>query len=224
MHITTYPTKSLKGLVRQLTDQVKTFIREEVQLAKTEISEKIATLSRNAAILAVGAFVAYAGVIVLLGGLGLLAGFGLEKLGLDRVLAQCLGLAAVGLIFAAVGAVFVIKAIKTFSHESLIPEKTFETLNLSTNGGREKGGEMDRDEDEEKPKVSSDEMQAEVLATKGEVEETVGELGHRLSIQHTKEELDHKIRAHPYKSSLIVLGTGVVSGFICRRRLLRHRK
>jgi hypothetical protein len=222
MHITTYPAKSLKGLVRQLTDQVKTFIREEVQLAKTEISEKVSTLSRNAAILAVGAFIAYAGVIVLVGGLGLLAAFGFEKLGLDRVLAQCLGLAAIGLVFAGVGAIFVVKAIKTFSQESFIPEKTFETLNLSTDGGSEKRAASG--DDGEKLKVSSEEMQAEVLATKGEVEETVGELGYRLSIQHTKEELDHKIRAHPYKSSLIVLGTGVVSGFICRRKLSRPRK
>ena len=55
-------------LVKSLREDTTGLIRDEVALAKTEIGQKIATASRNVGYLAVGALVAYAGVIFLLVG------------------------------------------------------------------------------------------------------------------------------------------------------------
>ena len=79
-------------------DETKTFIKEEVQLAKTEISENISRMGRNAVGLVAGGFVAYAGLIVFLAGLGLLLGFAFEKLGLQPPLAAFIGFAIIGLL------------------------------------------------------------------------------------------------------------------------------
>src|SRR3954465_1290204 len=123
-----YVRPSLFGLFGDLKDETKTFIREEVQLAKTEISEKISKMGRNAVSLVIGGFVAYAGVIVFLGGLGLLLAFAFEKLGLPSAMSGFLGLAIIGLLAAGVGYAFIAEAIKSFSSESMSPEKTIETL------------------------------------------------------------------------------------------------
>src|SRR4030095_13523463 len=57
---------NILDLVKSLRDDTTGLIRDEVALAKTEIGEKVATASRNVGYLAVGALVAYAGVIFLL--------------------------------------------------------------------------------------------------------------------------------------------------------------
>ena len=54
---------NILDLVKSLRDDTTGLIRDEVALAKTEIGEKITTASRNVGYLAVGALVAYAGVI-----------------------------------------------------------------------------------------------------------------------------------------------------------------
>jgi Putative Actinobacterial Holin-X, holin superfamily III len=57
---------NILDLVKILRDDTTGLIRDEVALAKTEIGEKVATASRNVGYLAVGALVAYAGLIFLL--------------------------------------------------------------------------------------------------------------------------------------------------------------
>src|SRR4051812_36620668 len=64
------PRPSIIGLFKNLTGEFKTFIRQEVDLAKTEISEKVSMIGKNVASIAIGGFIAYAGLIVLLIGLG----------------------------------------------------------------------------------------------------------------------------------------------------------
>src|SRR3954465_7853464 len=84
----------LSGLFRDLTRSVKLFVREELQLAKTEMSEKVSCYTHNATGAIIGGFVAYAGLIVLLGGLGILAGYAFQKMNLDPMLAYVIGLGA----------------------------------------------------------------------------------------------------------------------------------
>jgi len=70
---------SLLGLVKELKDGVKIFIREEIQLAKTEMAEKISCFGGNSAAVGIGGFVAYAGLIILLAGLGAVLAFAFER-------------------------------------------------------------------------------------------------------------------------------------------------
>jgi hypothetical protein len=109
------PEKSLLDLVADLRDETKELIRQEIQLAKTEVAEKAAKFGRNAAWLAVGGFLAYAGLIVFLIGLGFLIGFALEALGMAQAVANFLGSAIIGLGTAGIGYFLLAKALKILS-------------------------------------------------------------------------------------------------------------
>ena len=57
MEATAPSNTSILGLVRALTDDTKTFFRQEIELAKAEFSEKLAALTRNGVMLAAGGLV-----------------------------------------------------------------------------------------------------------------------------------------------------------------------
>src|SRR4051812_14212349 len=119
---------SLLKLFRYFRNDVTTFIRQELALARREMSEKISCYSRHITIIAVGGFVAYAGLIVLLGGLGWLLGFGFEKLGLDPFLSVFIGCAIMAVLTISIGAIAALQGLKAMSNSTLVPEKTVETV------------------------------------------------------------------------------------------------
>jgi hypothetical protein len=120
--------RSLASLLKELRDEGTTLMRQEMALAKTEMSEKIAKAARNAASIAIG------GVVILLGGLILLLGltvalyFGLVALGMSHTWAGLVSFLGVGLLLAGVGYGMVQKGISTLKRESLVPEKTVQSL------------------------------------------------------------------------------------------------
>jgi uncharacterized membrane protein YgdD (TMEM256/DUF423 family) len=122
------PSNSIPGLLRDLRDESTTLLRQEVALAKTEMKENVARMGTHAASLAVGGLVAYAGVIVLLIGIGHLLGSLLIRAGLDPDIAQWLAPSIVGLIVAIIGWVMVTKAKHAMAHDDLTPQQTIESL------------------------------------------------------------------------------------------------
>jgi hypothetical protein len=64
---------SIVYLLKNLRDDTTTLVRDEISLAKTEISDKIASTARNVGYLAAGALVAYAALIMILLGITLTA-------------------------------------------------------------------------------------------------------------------------------------------------------
>ena len=211
---TTSAQTSIGGLIRNLTDDTKRLLRQEVELAKSEVSEKISYFSKNAVALAVGGFIAYAGFIVLLMGLGWLAAWGLQQAGVQPVLAGFIGLAGVGLLIAAVGAIFVVKGVSAFSKESIAPQKTIHTIQRLKNSDAPAPSER---KSEPAPKRSSSEMQSRVVATEDRMVDTLGELGHRLSPSQINVQVKHRIHEKPYHAGLAAIVTGVVSGLLLGR-------
>ena len=61
---------SITSLLRDLRDDTTTLLRQEVALAKTEMKENVSRATSHALHIAIGGFVAYAGIIVLLIGIG----------------------------------------------------------------------------------------------------------------------------------------------------------
>jgi xanthine/uracil permease len=122
------PTNSIPGLLRELRDETTTLLRQEVNLAKTEIKENASRVGGHVAHIAVGGFVAYAGVIVLLIGIGHLLGALLVRMGLDEQVAQWLAPSIVGLIVALIGWMMVSKAKNAMAHEDLAPRQTIDSL------------------------------------------------------------------------------------------------
>lgn len=120
--------RSLTGLVRELRDEALALVRQEVALAKTEMSEKAARVARNSAFVGVGAFLAYAGLFVLLlaGVVGLY--LGLVAAGLTHATAGWLSPLIIGAVVALIGYAFARKGLNTLKHESVVPERTVESI------------------------------------------------------------------------------------------------
>lgn len=128
METGTFAKTSFFSLFRALTGDTRKLIRQEIKLAKTELSEKMSRMGRNAISLAIGGFVAYAGLITFLIGLGWLLAWAFSQAGLEPVLAAFLGLGTIGLVVMVIGCVLILKGVRTLSHESLTPERTLHTL------------------------------------------------------------------------------------------------
>ncbi len=122
------PTTGLPALLRDLRDETTTLLRQEVALAKAELKENASKMGAHAAQIAIGGFVAYAGVIVLLIGLGLLIGSLLVRAGMSADLAQWLAPTLVGLLVAVIGLMLVMRAKKAISSDDLAPRKTIESM------------------------------------------------------------------------------------------------
>jgi hypothetical protein len=119
---------SLSSLMRELKDETTTLLRQEVALAKAEMSEKASLFGRNAAYLAIGGAVAYAGFVFILLMLAFLIMSGMVSAGLSIETARWLAVGIIGIVIGAVGYALIQKAINTFSRESLAPEKTIQSL------------------------------------------------------------------------------------------------
>jgi hypothetical protein len=209
---------SILGLVKQLAEESKTFIKEEVRLAKTEMSEKLSLVGRNSLSVAIGGFIAYAGLIVLLAALGLVIGFAFERLDLEPALAAAIGLGIIALVVISVGAVLLLKGMKAFSKECLGPARTIETLqNLKGDVIAPHEPRIESTQDDYKP--TSQELEASVLATEHRIGETIEELGQRVSLTHLRHKANEEVWSHPYKWSVLAMGTGLLSGLVLMRKL-----
>lgn len=134
----TQHSNSIPGLLRELRDETTTLFRQEVALAKTEMKENVSKIGSHAVQMALGGFVAYAGIIVLLIGIGHLFGALLIKFGLDENLATWLAPTLVGLIVAIIGWVMLSKAKQAFAHDDLTPRQTIDSLRTNKNWAQSK--------------------------------------------------------------------------------------
>jgi len=119
--------RSIGQLLKELTHESSTLLKQEVNLAKTEMSEKASRVGTNLGHVAVGGAVAFLGAIALL----LFAVYGLTSL-LDQFLplgvAVWLAPLIIGAILAGVGYSMIKKALETLKRESVAPEKTTQSL------------------------------------------------------------------------------------------------
>ncbi|GAA4454204.1 phage holin family protein [Novipirellula rosea] len=120
-------TRTLSDLIKELRDESVALVREEVALAKTEMGEKVNKVGRNSAMLLAGAAVAHLGLIFIL----LAASAGLERfydsLGM-WFHGDWIAPLVVGLIVGIIGTVMLLKARKTLSETTPVPERTIESL------------------------------------------------------------------------------------------------
>jgi len=209
---------SVVELVKDLRDQVKVFLREEVHLAKAEFSEKISHVAKDAINIAIGGFVAYAGLIVFLAGIGALLAFAFQRLELDPLLSVFLGLGIIGIVVITIGAIMLMTGLKALKKETLAPERTIETLqHIKGTEPVKKHVHIEQPKDER----SSAEIEAAVFQTEKEMAHTLEELGDRLTMTYLRHQADAEIRQHPYRWSLVALGAGVCGSYLMKRKLAR---
>lgn len=111
---------SLRELFRTLAEDSATLVRQEMALAKAEMTANAKAVARDSAMVAVGGSIAVIGALVLVAFLVLVAG---ELLG-----EYWAGALVVGLLFLIVGGVLAMKFLNNLKHESIAPERTVQTL------------------------------------------------------------------------------------------------
>ena len=112
--------RSLGDLFGDLSRQLSTLVRKEIDLARTEVTSRARAATQDAALVGAGGALAYAGLLVLLAAVVLL----LIDAGLEPWLAALLVAVAV----MAIGAALVWRGREGLRTTSLTPERTIETL------------------------------------------------------------------------------------------------
>ncbi len=112
--------RSLGELFGDLAKETSTLVRQEVQLAKTEMTQKVSAVGKDAGMIAAGGFVAYAGFLALVATLIIALG----QLGLPWWLAALI----VGVVVAAVGYFLIQRGINAIKHTNMAPQQTIQTL------------------------------------------------------------------------------------------------
>ena len=111
--------QSLGALFADLSDKTTLLIRQEITLAKEEVTGKVKRAAMDVVYFLIGAFVAY---------IGLLALIAAAALALALVLPNWVATLIVGLIVIAVGGILVWVGINSLKDINLKPERTIETL------------------------------------------------------------------------------------------------
>ena len=111
--------RSLGELFSELAQETSTLVRQEVNLAKTEMSQKASRAGRHIGVLAAGGAVAYAGLLAILAGVIML---------LNEVMPLWLAAVLVGLVVAVVGYLLVRRGLEALKREDFAPRQTMETL------------------------------------------------------------------------------------------------
>jgi hypothetical protein len=114
------PDRSLGDLFADLSRDITTLVRQEINLARTELGQTASKVGRDIGFLAVGGLVIYAGFLGILAAIVIILG----TVGLPWWLSALI----VGLIVAVVGYLLVRRGLDALKKENLAPQKTVETI------------------------------------------------------------------------------------------------
>lgn len=112
-------SQSAIGLLRRLTDELSTLLRQEMALATAEISRSLRVMLGGAASVAMGGAVLYAGLLAMLAA---------AILGLATVLQPWLATLVIGAAVALIGAALVLAGVRSLDPSTLKPSRTAESL------------------------------------------------------------------------------------------------
>lgn len=111
--------RSIGELVGDLYRGASQMISLEIEMAKTEITQKASRVGKNVGFLVAGGAIAYAGFLALIAAImAVLATF----------MYTWLAILIVALVVLAVGSVLMMSGIKTLQQESVAPRRTMDTL------------------------------------------------------------------------------------------------
>jgi len=121
---TSTDARPLGELFSDLTRDLTTLVRNELSLARAEMSGKISRATKHLGMIAIGAVVALAGLFTLAACLVLV----LVQVGVSAWLAALL----VGLALAAIGGMMAMSSLSALKKEDLTPTATLESLKETT--------------------------------------------------------------------------------------------
>ncbi len=115
--------RSLGELFSELSRETSTLVHQEVQLAKTEMTQKATLVGKDVGWIGVGGAIAYAGLLAVIGGLILLLGL---------VISVWLSALIIGIVVAGIGYFMIQHGINSLKSSSLAPNETIESLKEDT--------------------------------------------------------------------------------------------
>jgi len=121
---------SLGSLVMEITDDLTTLVRKEVELAKVELQENLREGAQAGGKVAAGGMVAYAGLLFILAAVAIALGDWWEN--------YWLAAAVVGLITGIVGWVVLNGGLNQLKQVSLVPKKAMASLERDAKMAKEK--------------------------------------------------------------------------------------
>lgn len=111
--------RSLGDLFADLSRETRILLRQEMELAKTELSQKASKAGKASASLAIGGAVAYAGFLAIVAAI---------IIGLAALIPAWLSALIVGLVVVGIGYFFIQKGLSDLKPEELVPRQTIESL------------------------------------------------------------------------------------------------
>ena len=112
-------TQSIGDLVARLAGDTSTLLRQEVQLAKVELSRKAAETGKHIGLIAVGGGVAYAGLLAIVAALVLFLG---------EYMPFWLSALITGVVVGGIGYYFARRQLDALQHVDPVPRATVETM------------------------------------------------------------------------------------------------
>ena len=124
-------TRSIGDLIRELADEGRSLLRNEVSLVKAELSDQVHVYERNSSRIAIGGAFLLAALFFVLWAvnMGVTA---LLTLVVEAEIAVWLAPLLIGIILAVIGRSMVKGGTNEIRHEGLVPERTVRTLRDDT--------------------------------------------------------------------------------------------
>jgi len=120
--------RSLGELFAELARETSVLVRQEVELAKTEMTQKVSQVGRDAGTIGIGGAIAYAGLLVLISAV---------ILGLGEIMPLWLSALLVGLVVAILGSIVIQRGVSALKRADLTPRQTIQSLKEDTEWAKE---------------------------------------------------------------------------------------
>jgi hypothetical protein len=117
---TTKDERTLGEMFAELSRETRTLVQQELQLAKTELTEKASKLGKGAGLIVGGGLIAYGGLLAIITAMVLIT----IALGVPPWAAALLG----GVLAAGIGYLLIRSGLAALKSQELTPRKTIDTL------------------------------------------------------------------------------------------------
>jgi len=120
--------RSIGELFAELARETSTLVRQEVQLAKTEMTQKVTSAGKDAGLIGAGGALAYAGLLAVLAAV---------IIGLGEFIPLWISALIVGLVVIGIGYMLVQQGLTALKRIDPTPRQTIETLKEDTEWAKE---------------------------------------------------------------------------------------
>ena len=111
--------RSIGQLFAELANETSTLVRQEVQLAKTELTQKVTSAGKDAGMIGAGGALAYAGLLAVLAAV---------IIGLGQLIPMWLSALLVGLVVIGVGYALIQSGLNALKRIDPAPRETIQTI------------------------------------------------------------------------------------------------